>query len=81
MTKRELLKKKLTTEQVVEHLYLSALSRFPTPEETAMLSDLFSAMMDYAAPKDEKEKLKQQRAVIEDLYWATLSSKEFLFVH
>jgi hypothetical protein len=56
--------------RVVEELYLSALSRFPTDKE---LADLLAVMND--APAD------QRRAVVEDAFWAVLSSREFLFNH
>ncbi|MCS6851917.1 MAG: DUF1553 domain-containing protein [Gemmataceae bacterium] len=57
-------------EDVIEEAYLSALSRFPTPEEKARLLEEFRR-----APPAER------RAVIEDLYWGILTSREFLFQH
>ena len=64
------IKDKTSVEQIVEDVYLSALSRFPTdPEKKAMVKTVNSA------PDDEK------RAVVEDVFWAVLSSKEFLFNH
>ena len=60
----------LSDEKVVEELYLSAFSRYPTDaEKTRVLSTM-------AGPKDA-----DRREVIEDLYWGVLSSKEFLFNH
>jgi hypothetical protein len=55
---------------VIEEAYLRALSRYPTPEELKGLQDVLGS-----APPD------QRRAALEDLYWALLSSKEFLFNH
>jgi hypothetical protein len=56
--------------RVIEDLYLSALSRYPTDREvTKML----------AATGDVQE--SNRRIAIEDLYWAVLSSREFLFNH
>ena len=57
-------------ERIVQEAYLTALSRFPTPVE----KEKFVAALT-AAPESER------RAVIEDVYWALLSSKEFLFNH
>jgi len=56
--------------EIVEEACLSALSRHPTDEErNKMLKALSGA--------NETEK----RPVVEDWYWALLSSKEFLFNH
>ena len=60
----------MPAEQIVEELYLSALSRFPTVEEK---SQLVAALSE--APVEER------RAVIEDLSWSVLTSREFLFQH
>jgi hypothetical protein len=56
--------------RIIEELYLSALSRYPTDNELAQLLALLDE-----APENER------RATIEDLYWAVLSSREFLFNH
>jgi hypothetical protein len=56
--------------RVIEDLYLTALSRYPKDEEVAQLLDATSG-----AKKEER------RALIEDLFWAVLSSREFLFNH
>jgi len=54
----------------VDELYLSALSRFPTQTEKEKILKVLGS-----TPESER------RAAIEDLYWAVLSSKEFLFNH
>lgn len=56
--------------RAIEELYLSALSRYPKDEEVAQL---------LAATSEAKE--TERRALIEDLFWAVLSSREFLFNH
>jgi Protein of unknown function (DUF1549)/Protein of unknown function (DUF1553)/Bacterial Ig-like domain (group 2) len=56
--------------RAIEELYLAALSRYPTDRE---LTPLLATMND--APANER------RAVLEDVYWAVLSSREFLFNH
>ncbi len=63
----ELAKSDLTPAQIVEELYLSVYSRFPSDDETKMGVQLFEA-------KDAK-----RREVIEDLLWALLNTPEFVF--
>ena len=60
----------MTPERLVEDAYLSALSRYPTDtERQRMLKDLGEA------------KELELRPLVEDMYWALLSNKEFLFNH
>ncbi len=66
----ELLQSNLSGEAIVEDVYLTALSRYPTPEEKQQLL----ALMDQV-PADAR------RIALEDLYWGVLSSREFLFNH
>lgn len=66
----KLLADKTPTEKIIEEVYLSALSRFPTDTEK-------EKMVKALADAGEKE----QRQVLEDIYWAVLSSREFLFNH
>jgi hypothetical protein len=65
---KRLLTQKKTTPQVIEHLYIRCLSRLPTDTELAALSDVVA-------------KSKSQRTGLEDVFWATLNSREFLFNH
>ncbi len=58
---------------VVETLFLSALARFPTPKEREQLS----AILAEAASADKDPAAR--RHAVEDLFWAVLTSKEFLF--
>jgi hypothetical protein len=55
-------------EQVVEHLYLSALSRRPTTEEAKKLSEYTS-------------KQRDGRAAYSDILWALMNSSEFVLNH
>jgi hypothetical protein len=64
----QLLAAKTPDEKIVEEVYLSALSRYPTEAETKQL---------VAALAGNENK----RELIEDLYWGVLSSKQFLFGH
>ncbi len=64
---------------IIDRLFASALARRPTPAER----DKFRATLAGAVAgiKDAKEAAQARRAAVEDLYWATLTSKEFLFNH
>jgi mono/diheme cytochrome c family protein len=59
---------KLSPRQIVDELYLAALSRYPSFDESRTAQRALSAGSD------------KQRAA-EDLLWALLNSKEFLFNH
>lgn len=56
--------------RIVEELYLSALSRYPTDAELSEILPILSE-----APTEERRK------ALEDVFWAVLSSREFLFNH
>lgn len=58
-----------TPEQKIKQLYLSALSRLPTASELETASQYLA------------RQAAQPRAAYEDLVWAILNSKEFLFNH
>jgi Protein of unknown function (DUF1553)/Protein of unknown function (DUF1549)/Bacterial Ig-like domain (group 2) len=66
----KLLNDKTPPEGIIEEAYLSTLSRHPTEAEKDKLLKVLNE-----APENEK------RTVVEDIFWATLSSKEFLFNH
>jgi hypothetical protein len=55
---------------IIEELYLSSLARYPKDSEKSKLTALLAQ-----APESER------RQVLEDVYWAVLTSKEFLFNH
>ena len=57
-----------TPDQAIESIYLRCLSRKPSPEELAKLK---------AAVAEEKEPQK----ALEDIFWAVLNSREFVFNH
>jgi hypothetical protein len=80
-----LLRLGLSDERAVEYLYLSAFSRYPTASERAgWVADLRQAEAglvaagagSYGAPSSPA-----RRAALEDLFWAALTSKEFVFEH
>jgi hypothetical protein len=66
----KLLESGASNEALVEEAYLAALCRFPTEAEKRELVQALSEA-------DEAER----RAAVEDLFWAVLSSREFLFNH
>jgi hypothetical protein len=67
-TLSEMLKSGMPDAEILETLYLSALSRRPTSTESRVLLDLISK----APNRDEG---------FQDALWALLNSKEFLFNH
>ncbi|MGE5195381.1 MAG: DUF1553 domain-containing protein [Deltaproteobacteria bacterium] len=70
---------KLTDAGVVDRIYLSALSRYPSSgEKERLVAALAEAV---AAGSDETAQQLARREALEDILWAVLTSKEFLFVH
>lgn len=65
-----LLQSGTSPEEIIEDAYLTAFSRQPTEREMERLTALLT-----------QAKADELRTVVEDLYWAILSSKEFLFNH
>ena len=61
-------KEKVPPEQIVEKLYIRALSRKPTADEAAALKSLFVEGSDH-------------KRALDDIFWALLNSREFLFNH
>jgi hypothetical protein len=66
----KLLDSKKSPAEIVDEVYLAALSRFPSAEEKLK----FQAALEQTKPDE-------LRAAVEDVYWAVLSSKEFIFNH
>ncbi len=56
--------------QIVDRAYMLSLSRSPTAKERAGLVKLLS-----------ETPAKEKRAAVEDLFWALMTSREFLFQH
>ncbi len=65
---KKLLKDKKSTEEIVEELYLRCLARKPTPDELSRLKGFI---------RDDKK----SEPVLNDIFWALLNSKEFIFNH
>ncbi len=68
----QLLGRKLTDEAVLEEAYLTTLSRLPQPHER----DGFLALLKESGTSDA-----EKRIAMEDLFWALMTSREFLFQH
>ncbi len=62
------LERKLSPEQIVDELYLSTLGRKPTAAEVSKFVELSTPIAD-------------KREAFEDVLWALLNTKEFLFNH
>ncbi len=63
--------------QIVQYLYLAALSRYPTAaEKQELVSHLRTAEM-----QKVQDVANPRRAALSDLAWAMLTSKEFMFDH
>jgi hypothetical protein len=58
-------------QDMIQDLYLSALARYPTPREKEKL----------LAALHSTDDAVQRRVILEDVVWAVVSSKEFLFNH
>jgi hypothetical protein len=66
----KLIAAKLPDERLIEEVFLTCLARRPTEAEQRKLLKTLT-----------ESKSDERRLVIEDLYWALMSSKEFLFNH
>jgi hypothetical protein len=69
----------LSDTRVIEQLTLSAFGRYPTPEEKKSIIDALNKARTGAANADAAKEAKRQS--LEDMVWAMLTSKEFLFNH
>jgi hypothetical protein len=65
---KKLLKNGLTSDQIIENLYLRCFSRKPTDEELGKLKE-------FVTPEAKSEQ------VLNDVFWSLLNSKEFVFNH
>lgn len=70
-TARRLANSELTVDQIIDELYLTTLSRFPEQEERELMRGAF---------QDSESEAARIQAV-EDVLWALLNTKEFMFNH
>lgn len=66
---RRLARSVLEPKEIIVELYLSTLSRFPTEKEFTLMLEAFTASG------------SDRRAAAEDILWALMNSKEFVFNH
>jgi hypothetical protein len=66
-----LLSQKKSPQEIIETLYLTALSRPPTDAEREKL----------LAAVGERKEAPMVRETLEDIFWALLNSREFIFNH
>ncbi len=64
----KMLQEKKTPAQIVEHVYIRCLARSPKPDELKNLLALVDAS-------------KDKRQALEDVFWAVMNSREFMFNH
>tara|TARA_R110002072_G_scaffold299632_1_gene475518 strand:- start:106590 stop:108980 length:2391 start_codon:yes stop_codon:yes gene_type:complete len=68
-TARRLANSELTDDEIIDELYLTTLARFPNDEERGLMRGVF------AGPDASRQ------AAVEDVLWALLNTKEFIFNH
>lgn len=68
-TARRLANSELTDDELIDELYLTTLSRFPNKEERNLMREAF---LDSGL---------ERNAAVEDVLWALLNTKEFIFNH
>lgn len=84
----KMLEAKKTDAEIIEELYLTCFGRYPSPDESkaaqAAVTEGMEPPDEAAKDKDPKEKfdpVKARREVLEDLLWALINGKEFVFNH
>lgn len=72
-----MLKLGLSDKKVLDHVYLSAFSRYPKPEESESLTAILAKSREGKTIRDAQQQSRKE--ALEDLFWSLLTSKEFLF--
>lgn len=72
------LKLGLSDRRILEYMYLSAFSRYPTDAER---QTLMTALESARTGKSAEQQREAHKEALEDMVWAMLTSKEFLFNH
>jgi len=68
------------TREIIEELYLTILSRFPTPDEERN-ADLYSSVATVAKPGAAQATIVKRREDWVDIAWSLMNSIEFLYRH
>jgi hypothetical protein len=77
-----LIKLGLSNRQIVDYLFLAALSRYPAgAERNEILSSLQQVKESEHQSPEELEPATLRRDAVADLAWAILKSKQFMFNH
>ena len=72
----------LSDARVVEHLTLSAYGRYPSADEKRALAAALAQARSSLKPGSSQEAVRDaRRQALEDMVWAMLTSKEFVFNH
>jgi hypothetical protein len=66
----KLLQANAPDEKIIEEIYLGGLSRYPSAAELKKMQEALQGT-----------EAAERRTTVEDIYWAVISSKEFLFNH
>jgi hypothetical protein len=74
-----LLKLGLSDSRILEHLALSAFSRYPSEQEKTEWSGLLQQARTVSGTLEQQTTARKQ--ALEDMVWAMLTSKEFIFNH
>jgi hypothetical protein len=74
------LEEKVSDSAAIDGVFLLALARRPTDAERQKLAAVFAESATEAAT-DEKVATEQRRQMLQDLFWAVLTDREFLFNH
>ena len=64
---RKLSTQSVSDDEIINELYLATVSRFPTPQESALMRSVFQDV--------------DRRSAVEDVLWALLNSKFYIFNH
>ncbi len=71
------LKLGLSDRKILDHMFLSAYSRYPRPEEAEQITGMLAKAREGKLTRDGQKEARQQ--ALEDMMWSMLTSKEFMF--
>jgi len=74
------LAEKISDDEAISRVFLLALARGPSDTEREKLRTVMAEAAGQPAA-DEKETIENRRQLLQDLFWAVLTDREFLFNH